>query len=311
MPEVRGDDSLKRVARADGAARLTYRESGGARRGKAVASSEAALLRSRAMGARICPGCGTRVDERRAKTSPYCLRCGAPLGPPAPSDGGRSSTFASKQPGAGGGSALPWILGGIGVVVLLGLGGVVALIAVVSSNADPEPPVATVATPPKVEAPPTATAITAGSAPSTGPGVRAPVPTVRTTATSRPPTPPVPTPPPFPTAPPTATGTGTGTGTGTSSGGVAVLAPFNRSKAQSEVDRVGATLASCSRNAGPFGAGTIRVDFEPDGRVGTLSRPPFAGTAAGSCISSRFLAIRIGPFSGSTQSIEKSFIIQQ
>jgi hypothetical protein len=109
--------------------------------------------------------------------------------------------------------------------------------------------------------------------------------------------------------PPTATATATATGTG--SGGVVALAPFNRSKAQGEVDRVGATLASCSRSAGPFGSGTIRVDFEPDGRVGTLSRPPFAGTATGSCISARFLAIRIGPFNGSTQNIEKSFIIQQ
>jgi hypothetical protein len=255
------------------------------------------------MGARICPGCATRVDERRAKTSPYCLRCGAPLGPPSPSDGGRSSTFASKQPGAGGGSALPWIFGGIGIVVLLGLGGVVALVAVVGSSADPEPPAATAASQPKVEAPPTATAITAGSVPSTPTSVKTPVPTVRPTLTTRPPTPP--TPPPFPTAPPTSTSTAT------SSGGVAVLAPFNRSKAQSEVDRVGATLASCSRTVGPFGAGTIRVDFEPDGRVGTLTRPPFAGTAVGSCISARFLAIRIGPFNGSTQNIEKSFIIQQ
>jgi hypothetical protein len=252
------------------------------------------------MGARICPGCATRVDERRAKTSPYCLRCGAALGPPAPSETGRSGTFAGKQPGGGGGSALPWILGGIGVVVLLGVGGVVALIAVVSSNADPEPPVATGASQPKVEAPVTATASVA--APATSAGVKAPVPTVRTTATARPTTT---TPVPFPTVPPTATATGTG------SGGVVALAPFNRSKAQSEVDRVGATLASCSRSAGPFGSGTIRVDFEPDGRVGTLSRPPFAGTATGSCISARFLAIRIGAFNGSTQNIEKSFIIQQ
>lgn len=256
------------------------------------------------MGARICPGCATRVDERRAKTSPHCLRCGAPLGPPAPSDGGRSGTFAGKQPGAGGGSPLPWILGGIGVVVLLGVGGVIALIAVVGSSAEPDAPVSTVVSQPKVEAPPTATVITAGSAPSAASPVKAPLPTARPSATARPtvPTPP-PTPPPFPTAPPTSTGTGTG--------GTVVLAPFSRSKAQSEVDRVGATLASCSRTAGPFGAGTIRVDFEPDGRVGTLSRPPFAGTAVGSCISARFLAIRIGPFNGSTQNIEKSFIIQQ
>jgi len=267
----------------------------------------AALLRSPPMGARICPGCATRVDERRAKTSPYCLRCGAPLGPPSPADFGRSSTFAGKQPGAGGGSALPWILGGIGLVVLLGLGGVIALIAVVSSNAEPDPPAATVASQPKVEAPPTATAIATAGTPATATAVKAPVPTVRTTVTARPTPPPTPPPTPFPTPPPPPTVTPTGTG----SGGVVALAPFNRSKAQSEVDRVGATLSSCSRTAGPFGAGSIRVDFEPDGRVGTLSRPPFAGTAVGSCISARFLAIRIGPFSGSTQNIEKAFIIQQ
>ena len=260
------------------------------------------------MGARICPGCATRVDERRAKASPCCLRCGAPLGPPSPADGGRRSTFAPKQAGSGT-SALPWILGGVALLVVVGLGGVVALIAVVGSRAPPDAPVATVAAPPKVEAPPTAVS-SAGSPPSAG-TVKAPVPTVRTTATSRPT---ATTPVPFPTvtvAPTaTATATATGTATGTNSGGTA-LAAFNRTKAQGEVDRVGAGLASCKRAAGPFGAGTIRVDFEPDGRVGTLSRPPFAGTAVGSCISARFLSIRISPFLGSTQNIEKAFIIQQ
>jgi hypothetical protein len=238
------------------------------------------------------------------------LRCGAPLGPPSPNDGGRSSTFASKQPGAGTGSSLPWILGGIGLVVLLGLGGVIALIVVLAGRAEPDPAAATVATQPKVEAPPTATAITSAGTPASAGTVKAPIPTVRTTATTRPTTT---TPFPVPTPPPTTpvTPTATATGTATNSGGTVALAPFSRSKAQSEVDRVGAGLASCKRTAGPFGAGSIRVDFEPDGRVGTLSRPPFAGTAVGSCISARFLAIRIGPFLGSTQNIEKPFIIQQ
>lgn len=263
------------------------------------------------MGARICPGCATRVDERRAKTSPFCLRCGAPLGPPSPSDGGRSSTFASKHPGAGSGSPLPWILGGIGLVVLLGLGGVIALIAVVASKVEPDPPAATVASQPKIEAPPTATLVASAGTPPSGGTVKAPVPTVRTTATTRPTTPTSTTPFPIPPPPPPPTVTPTATGTATNSGGTVALAPFNRTKAQGEVDRVGAGLASCKRTAGPFGAGSVRVDFEPDGRVGTLSRPPFAGTAVGSCISARFLAIRIGPFLGSTQNIEKAFIIQQ
>jgi hypothetical protein len=253
------------------------------------------------MGARICPGCATRVDERRAKTSPYCLRCGAPLGPPAPVDGGRATTFTGKPAGGGGSSALPWILGGIALVVLLGVGGVIALIAVVASNAEPDAPTATVASQPKVEAPPTATA--AGTPPSAI-TVKAPVPTVRPPPTIVPTrTATAPTLSPFPTAPPPPSAT--------NSGGVVALAPFNRTKAQDDVDRVAAGLASCKQSTGPFGAGSIRIDFEPDGRVGTLSRPPFAGTAVGACISARFLAIRLGPFSGSTQNIDKAFIIQQ
>src|SRR6516162_2933423 len=31
------------------------------------------------LGARLCQRCGTRVDERRGKFSPYCLSCGQPL----------------------------------------------------------------------------------------------------------------------------------------------------------------------------------------------------------------------------------------
>jgi len=251
------------------------------------------------MGARICPGCATRVDERRAKTSPYCLRCGAPLGPPAPIDAGRSSAFGGKQPAASS-SPLPWILGGIGLVVLLGLGGVIALIAIVASKAEPDAPTAaTAANQPKVEAPPTATAVpTTPSAVA----VKTPAPTFRPspsivpTRTVTAPTPTAPTPP---------------TATATNSGGSVALAPFNRTKAQDDVDRVAAGLGSCKRSTGPFGAGSIRVDFEPDGRVGTISRPPFAGTAVGACISARFLAIRLGPFNGTTQNIEKAFIIQQ
>jgi hypothetical protein len=219
-------------------------------------------------------------------------------------DGGRSSTFAGKQPGAGGSNPLPWILGAIGLVVLLGVGGVIALIAVVASKDDPEPPVSTTAAnQPKVEAPPAATAVSTFGSPSSTIAVKTPA-TVRpppTIAPTRTATAPTPSPFPTPTAPPTSTN-------GSSSG---ALAPFNRTKAQDDVDRVAAGLGSCKQSSGPFGAGSIRIDFEPDGRVGTLSRPPFAGTAVGACISSRFLAIRLGPFSGTTQNIEKAFIIQQ
>ena len=186
---------------------------------------------------------------------------------------------------------MPWILGGIAAVVLLGFGAVIIVLVAAASSPEPAPPAtAATAAPPRVE---TADAAPTPSAPASvkvASGV--PTPTVRT------PRPPVTvTPPPTVTTPPTAT--------------VTVLGPFPRAKAQNEVDRIGFGLASCKSSAGPFGAGTMRIDFEPDGRVGTVTRPPFAGTSVGTCISARFRTIRIGPFTGSTQSLEKSFIIQE
>lgn len=202
---------------------------------------------------------------------------------------------------------MPWILGGIALVVLLGIGGVIALVAVASAGADTPKPVATETAGPKLES--TSTALVAGFDAAPPPTVKAPPPpTLRTSTPTAAPTPtvvvrptatpiPVPTPPPSVSPPPDA--------------GAVALGPFPRAQAQGEVDRVAAGLASCKRAGGPFGAGSIRVDFEPDGRVGTLSRPPFSGTPVGSCISARFLAIRVGKFEGSTQRIEKSFIIQE
>jgi hypothetical protein len=248
------------------------------------------------MGARICPRCSTRVDERRAKTSPYCLSCGAPLGTPPP------TTFVGKPPGRAS-SALPWILGAIGLSVLLGFGGCIALIAIgaSASNDAPKPIAVGVGAQPKVETPSTAPAIVSGtrSATSKTPTV-IPSPTSRPTAIATSSVRPTATPFPIPTPPPPV-----------STPTVTTPPPFPRAKAQAEVDRVAQGVGSCKRSTGPFGAGTIRIDFEPDGRVGTLSRPPFSGTPVGSCISARFLAIRIGAFQGSTQPIEKAFIIQE
>lgn len=230
------------------------------------------------MAARICPQCRTRVDERRAKTSPYCLSCGAPLGGPSP-------TGFGKPPAKG--SALPWILGGIGVVVLLGFGAVVLLILAVA-NADPEPAVPAAADPdsgPRLEVP-TATATVSASVSAR--------PRTPSTATAPTATFVRPQPTPTPTQPVVAP---------------TVLGAFPRARATNELDRVSAGLASCKRAGDPTGSGSIRVDFEPDGRVGTVLAAPFSGTSTGSCISSRFLAIKIGAFTGSTQSIARTFTI--
>jgi hypothetical protein len=192
---------------------------------------------------------------------------------------------------------LPWILGGIAAVVLLGFGVVVIVLVAAAGSAEPEPdpaPSAATAAQPRVEtadAAPAASASATTKVAITAPTVRTPRPIATVTVI------PVPTPPPTVTAPPTNT--------------VTTIGPFPRAKAQNEVDRIGFGLASCKSSAGPFGSGTMRIDFEPDGRVGTVTRPPFAGTSVGTCISARFRTIKIGPFTGSTQSIEKAFIIQE
>jgi hypothetical protein len=86
---------------------------------------------------------------------------------------------------------------------------------------------------------------------------------------------------------------------------------FPRSRANAEVDRVLQTAQSCHARGDPTGTGSIRVDFEPDGRVNTLTRPPFAGTTTGSCVAARMRSIRIGPFDETrAESIEATFIVK-
>jgi len=79
-------------------------------------------------GARICPRCRERVDERRARGTLYCLSCGAPLGTPPPLSTGKPK----------GSSAGIWIALAVGLVLLLGLGG--AGVAVWLASQEEEPP---------------------------------------------------------------------------------------------------------------------------------------------------------------------------
>lgn len=254
----------------------------------------------RRMAARICPQCSTRVDERRAQGSPYCLSCGGSLGSASPNTFGSApaKTTFGKAPAKG--SALPWILGGIGFLVVLGFAGVVLLFVLAAASGDakpdPTPPVA-VAAPaaPKVELPdasPDAAPIkVAGTAPIIKTPAPQPTPTRTVTVVTPPPTIRPPTPP------PTATDT--------------AAPPFPRARANSELDRIASGLASCKRAEGPFGTGTIRVQFEPDGRTRVFTRPPFSSNPVATCIGTRFGAIRLGTFDGAAQSIERSFIIQE
>ena len=236
-------------------------------------------------GARICPRCATRVDERAARGSLYCLRCGAPLGTPPPMSYG--TTAAAKS-----GSPLPWILGAIGLVAVLGTCGVGVLVVAASSSDSPKrkgtggssglPNLETTGAPTPIT-PPT---------PPTAPTVK-PQPTF-TATTPRPTVTPTVVPPPTRTTP-TATPDDP---------------PFPAARANAELDRVIAGLQSCKFPSDTPGSGTIEVQFEPDGRTGTVRRAPFNNNATGSCISSRFLSIRLGRFEGPRRTFVRSFTIR-
>ncbi len=143
------------------------------------------------LGARLCQRCGTRVDERRGKFSPYCLSCGQPL------DGQRlslpaSGPFSSATPVIRpAGRALP-----VAIAVVLGLPlvGLTLLLAFVAYrlSASPEAPAATTSATtalPSVEPPasaPATASVPPGKVqrpPGPSPTTPGPTPTQRPTAT--------------------------------------------------------------------------------------------------------------------------------
>lgn len=86
------------------------------------------------VGPRMCSRCGARVDERRGRNTTVCLVCGNPLPPPA-----------GDQAKAKGSNTIAWLLGVIGVCVLLmfGLGTVIAILVLRSDSTKTDDPVAT------------------------------------------------------------------------------------------------------------------------------------------------------------------------
>ena len=231
------------------------------------------------MGApRLCPRCGTPVDERRARGLAYCLQCGAPLGSGAL---GMSPVVARSS--SQGTSALVWVVIVGGVLAVLAVGGIAIMVVLIAKRTPVDPPVAAGAEDAgaNLEPKPDST----GTSASTG---TKPTPTTtRVAATS-----------PTVVPPPTLTV-------------ASKPPPFPRARANSEVDRVIQGAQSCHVTGDPTGTGSIRVDFEPDGRVATLTRKPFAFTTTGECVSARLRAIRLGPFDGkSAESVEATFIIK-
>jgi hypothetical protein len=244
------------------------------------------------LGARLCQRCGTRVDERRGKFSPYCLSCGQPL------DGQRLSTpasgpFSTATPAARPSAGRAWIVAVVLSVPLVGLTLLLAFGAYRACASGSEAPAAAATATsalPSVEAPTTAVpggGATAGKIPRTpGPSPTAPGPS---------PTPrPTPTvhgggddPPPF------------------------VPHTFPRERADQQLDQAMVTIANCHSSGDPTGSSIVDLTFEGDGRVETTVRPPFAGTATGECISARLLGLRnsVGRFVGGPVTLRRAFTI--
>ncbi len=90
-----------------------------------------------------------------------------------------------------------------------------------------------------------------------------------------------------------------------------VIPPFSTAAAGATLSEVTARASSCRSAEDPSGVARIQVTFAPSGRVtqAVLSGPPFAGTATGSCIASRFREATVPPFSGEYVTVSKTVTI--
>jgi len=88
-------------------------------------------------------------------------------------------------------------------------------------------------------------------------------------------------------------------------------APFDPSAAESALASAAQRATSCRQDGDPTGVARVVVTFAPSGRVtsATISGPPFAGTATGSCIARTMRAMSLPPFTGDHMTISKTVVI--
>lgn len=88
--------------------------------------------------------------------------------------------------------------------------------------------------------------------------------------------------------------------------------PFNVSAAKSALSTAAANAAGCKKSGGPTGKGKVQITFSTSGRVTSASiiSGPFGGTSTGGCVASTFRRARVPAFSGSAQTVAKSFTIR-
>jgi hypothetical protein len=87
---------------------------------------------------------------------------------------------------------------------------------------------------------------------------------------------------------------------------------FDPYKVREAVTAVTDSLSNvCSSDAGPNGAGHVKLTFASSGTVTSVEIDlPFDGTAVGKCIVTKLRAVRIAPFEGESQTVGKNFLIR-
>lgn len=88
-------------------------------------------------------------------------------------------------------------------------------------------------------------------------------------------------------------------------------AAFDPSAAESALTSAAQRATACRQDGDPTGVARVVVTFAPSGRVtsATISGPPFAGTATGSCIARTMRAMSLPPFTGDHMTISKTVVI--
>jgi hypothetical protein len=82
---------------------------------------------------------------------------------------------------------------------------------------------------------------------------------------------------------------------------------FNETLARSRLAQANSVLVFCSKK-GQTGPGTASVTFSPDGSVSAVNMDaPYAGTAAGDCVSGQFRRTKVSSFQGAPQTLKHSF----
>jgi hypothetical protein len=92
---------------------------------------------------------------------------------------------------------------------------------------------------------------------------------------------------------------------------VAATARFDPAATKAPLAQAANDAQACKQSGGPTGKVTVVVTFDPNGKVSsaTITEPPFAGTATGTCIASALKRASIAPFSGLPGTVSKTFSI--